>query len=60
MSTPSRPDPRRPYKALAGAAVAGIAVALAQGQDILPPWLMLLLAILGAGLTTFLVPNPRE
>ena len=56
MSTRTRPNPRRPYKAIAGAIVAGIAVALAQGQDILPPWAMLLLAVLAAALATFITP----
>lgn len=54
-----RPDPKRPWKALAAAIVAGIGVALGQGQDILPAWVMLLLAIIGAGLATYLVPNPE-
>lgn len=53
-----RPDPRRPWKALTAAAVAAIGVAVAQGQDILPAWALLALATLGAGLATFLVPNP--
>lgn len=56
----SRPDPKRPWKALVAALVAGIGAALAQGQDLLPAWAMLILAVLGAGLATFLVPNPPE
>jgi len=36
--------------------VAGIAVALAQGQDVLPPWAMLVLAVLAAALATFITP----
>jgi len=54
----SRPDPRRPWKAITAALVAGIGAALAQGPDILPPWALLLLSVAGAGLATFLVPNP--
>ena len=48
----------KPYKAVIAAVVAGAGVAIAQGQDILPPWVMLLLAVLVGGLATFLVPNP--
>lgn len=48
----------RPYKAIVAAVIAGAGVAIAQGSDILPPWVLLLLAILVAGLATFLVPNP--
>lgn len=55
-----RPDPKRPWKAVTAAVVAGISVAIGQGQDILPPWVLLLLAVLGGGLATFLVPNPPE
>lgn len=51
-------DPARPYKAIVAAVVAGAGVALAQGQDLLPAWAMLALAILVGGLSTFLVPNP--
>lgn len=56
MSDHTRPDPRRPYKAITGAVVAGLAVALAEGTDILPPWATLLLAVLVAALGTFLTP----
>lgn len=51
-------DPARPYKAVVAAVVAGAGVAVAQGQDILPPWVMLTLAVMIGGLSTFLVPNP--
>lgn len=53
-----RADPARPYKALASALLAALVVLLAEGQDVLPPWAMLLLAALVAGLGTFVVPNP--
>lgn len=59
MNTSSTPDPRRPWKALAAAVVAGIAVAVSQGADILPPWALLILSIVSAGLATYLVPNPE-
>lgn len=55
---PAGPDPRRPYKAIAAAVIAGAGVAIAQGQDLLPAWALLALAVLVAGLGTFLVPNP--
>jgi hypothetical protein len=53
-----RADPARPYKALASALLAALVVLLAEGQDVLPPWAMLLLAAMVAGLGTFVVPNP--
>lgn len=53
-----RANPRKPWKAIAAALVAGIGVLIAQGSDVLPPWALLILAALGAGLATFLVPNP--
>jgi hypothetical protein len=56
----ARPDPRRPWKAIIAALVAGIATAVAQGQDVLPAWLLLVLSVAGAGLCTFLVPNPTR
>lgn len=52
----TRPNPKRPWKAVAAAVTAGILVAISQGQDILPPWVMLLLAVLAAGLATFQTP----
>lgn len=51
-------DPRRPYKAIAAGLMAAVAVLVAQGQGILPPWLLLLLAALVAGLGTYVIPNP--
>jgi len=54
------PDPRRPYKAVAAAVVAALAVLIGQGQDLLPPWVLLVLAAASAGLATFLVPNPSR
>lgn len=53
-------DPRRPYKAIVAAVVAGCAVAIAQGQDILPAWALLVLAVLVGGLSTFTVSNPPK
>lgn len=53
-----KPNPKRPYKAVAAAIIAGAGVAIAQGADILPAWVILVLAVLIAGLGTFLVPNP--
>lgn len=55
-----RADPRRPYKAVAAALVAALAVLVSQGTDLLPPVVLLVLAALSAGLATFLVPNPEE
>lgn len=55
-----RADPRRPWKAITAAILAAVAVLIAQGQDLLPPWAMLLLAALAAGLGTFVVPNPQR
>lgn len=52
------PDPARPWKAVAAAVVAAAGVAIAQGHDLLPGWLLLLLAAVAAGLATFAVPNP--
>lgn len=46
------------YKAVVAAVVAGAGVALAQGQDVLPAWALLALAVVVGGLATFLTPNP--
>lgn len=51
-------DPKKPYKAIIAAIVAGASVAIAEGTDILPAWAILVLAVLVGGLSTFLVPNP--
>lgn len=56
MSQHTRPNPARPYKAIVGAVAAGIAVLVAQGTDVLPAWVLLILAAIGAGLVTFLTP----
>lgn len=63
MTTPTpppgqhtRPNPARPYKAIASAVVAGAGVLVAQGTDVLPAWAILLLSALVAGLVTFTVP----
>lgn len=56
MGDHTRPNPRRPYKAIAAALTAAIAVLIAQGADVLPAWALLVLAALGAGLATFLAP----
>lgn len=52
-------DPKRPYKAIIAAVIAGAGVAIAQGTDVLPTWALLVLAVIVAGLGTFLVPNPE-
>lgn len=52
-------NPRKPYKAIIAAVVAGAGVAIAQGQDLLPGWALLGLAVVVGGLGTFLVPNPK-
>lgn len=51
-------DPRRPYKAVAAAVVAALAVIVTQGQDLIPAWVLLLAAAVLAGLATFTIPNP--
>lgn len=56
MAEHTRPDPRRPYKAIVGAVAAAVAVLVAQGADVLPAWVLLILAAVGAGLVTFLTP----
>lgn len=65
MTTPQpapahRADPARPWKAIAAAVVAALAVLVAQGSDLLPPLVLLVLAAVSAGLATFLVPNPER
>lgn len=55
-----RADPKRPWKAIAAAVVAALAVLVAQGSDLLPPLVLLVLAAVSAGLATFLVPNPER
>lgn len=52
-------DKNRPWKAICAAVVSALAVLVAQGQDLLPAWAMLVVAALIAGLTTFLVRNPK-
>ena len=54
MST--KPNPSRPYKAIAAAVVAVLGVLIAQGQDLLPPLVVLLLTAIVAGLVTFVTP----
>lgn len=56
----TNPNPRRPYKAIASALVAALTVLVVQGADLLPAWLLLLVAAAVAGLATFLVPNPPD
>lgn len=48
----------KPYKAITSAVVAGAMVAIAQGQDVIPPWAMLVLAVVVAALGTYQTPNP--
>ncbi len=52
-------DPRRPYKAVIAAVVAG-ATALFAYADVLPTWVIICAAVIVAGLGTFLVPNPKK
>jgi hypothetical protein len=52
-------DPKRPWKAIVAAVVSALAVLIAQGQDLLPGWALLVVAAIVAGLSTFLIPNPK-
>lgn len=52
-------DPARPYKAYVAAAIAALTSVLAQGQDVLPWWAVLVIGAVVAGLSTFVVPNPK-
>lgn len=57
-------DPGKPWKAIAAAAVPAIVAAITaiidQGGDTIPPWLLLLLVGVLAGLVTFTVKNPKQ
>lgn len=54
MST--KPNPKRPWKAIAGALLAALTVLVAQGQDVLPTWALLIIAAIIAGLGVFATP----
>ncbi len=55
----SRPDPKRPYKAIAAAVVAG-GTALLTYKDVLPLWVTIVTSVIVAGVLTYQVPNPAE
>ncbi len=55
----SRPDPKRPYKAIAAAVVAA-GGALLTFADVLPLWVTIVATVLVAGVATYQVPNPEE
>ena len=46
------------YKAMVGAVVAGLGAILAEGQDTLPTWLVLVIVGVVAGGTVWVTPNP--
>lgn len=54
----SKDDPKRPWKAIIAAVVAGLAVVMTYADD-LPKVAIIIAAVLVAGLSTFLVPNPK-
>lgn len=56
MTDSTRPNPRRPFKAIAAALAAALAVLVAEGTDVLPSWALLVCAAAVAGLLTFTVP----
>lgn len=51
-------DPKRPWKAIAAAVVAG-AGALLTFADVLPQWVTIGATVLVAGVLTYSVPNPK-
>lgn len=67
MSTPApaaaaphrrmKPDPKRPYKALAAALAAALATLLDLALP-MPDWLTAVLAVVGAGAAAFVTKNP--
>lgn len=57
VTTPTKADPKRPYKAIAAAVGAGIATLLSLGLE-LPHWLLVVLTVLAAGIGAFLKSNP--
>lgn len=55
-------NPSKPYKAMAAAAVPGIIALLTvlmSGEDILPPWALLLISAALAFVATYSVKNPK-
>lgn len=52
-------DRGRPYKALAAAGAAFLAVLLAEFADVLPPAVTLVLGAAVAGLGAYVTPNPK-
>lgn len=52
-------DPRYPFKAIAAAIMAGGASLLTYADD-LPKWVVIAVAVVLAGLATFVVPNPKR
>lgn len=56
MGQHTRPNPARPYKAIAGGVAAALAVLVAEGVDVFPAWVLVLAAAIGAGLVTFTIP----
>lgn len=51
-------DPKKPWKAVVAAVVAAASVLLAEWQDVLPAWLLVVLMALVGGGTTYAVRNP--
>lgn len=51
-------DPKRPWKAIAGAVFAALSASLAFAGD-LPTWAIILITCIVAGLATYVVPNPK-
>lgn len=57
--TPVKDDPARPFKAYIAAVIAALTSVLATAQDTLPWWAVLIIGAAVAGLSTFVVPNPK-
>lgn len=56
MGEHTRPNPARPYKAIASALAAALLALVAEGTDVFPAWLLVVAGAIAAGLVTFTVP----
>lgn len=56
MTDHTRPNPARPYKAIAAAVAAALLALVAEGTDVFPAWLLVVAGAIAVGLLTFTTP----
>lgn len=59
MTDTIKDNPKKPYKAIVGAVVAGAAVLATEFRDVVPLWIVIVASVVVAGGGVYIKSNPK-